>query len=63
MKFIKTPLPGCYVLAVRPIEDARGFFARAWSGEDFETAGLNSKIAQMNMAYNHKAGTLRGMHF
>jgi dTDP-4-dehydrorhamnose 3,5-epimerase len=45
------------------IKDSRGFFARGWSGPDFEEKGLSAKIAQVNVAWNEARGTLRGMHF
>jgi dTDP-4-dehydrorhamnose 3,5-epimerase len=63
MIFNKTPLAGAYVIEIKKIEDARGFFARSWSREDLETHGLNANIAQCNVAWNAKRGTLRGMHF
>lgn len=63
MIFKKTPLAGAYVVELNKIKDARGFFARNWCREDFETAGLNANIAQCNVAFNEKAGTLRGLHF
>jgi len=63
MQFNKTPLAGAYVVKLKKIEDERGFFARSWCREDFEAAGLNPAIAQCNLAWNKKAGTLRGLHF
>jgi len=44
-------------------EDARGFFARAFCQREFEAHELKPIIAQANVAFNHKKGTLRGMHF
>lgn len=63
MKFIETPLKGAYVLEPERIEDNRGFFARAWSLEEFRDFGLNTNIAQCNISMNWKKGTLRGMHY
>jgi dTDP-4-dehydrorhamnose 3,5-epimerase len=63
MKFTETELKGAYVVEIQPIKDERGFFARSWSRPDFEAAGLNVNLAQVNVAWNIKAGTLRGMHF
>jgi dTDP-4-dehydrorhamnose 3,5-epimerase len=63
MQFNKTPLAGAYLVKLKKIEDERGFFARSWCREDFEVAGLNPNIAQCNLAWNARAGTLRGLHF
>src|SRR5438270_4609264 len=44
-------------------EDSRGFFARSFCQREFVEHGLNPVIAQSNVAFNTKRGTLRGMHF
>ncbi|MEM7191591.1 MAG: dTDP-4-dehydrorhamnose 3,5-epimerase family protein, partial [Pseudomonadota bacterium] len=41
----------------------RGFFAREFCAVEFEEMGLRPAVVQANLAYNIKAGTLRGMHF
>jgi dTDP-4-dehydrorhamnose 3,5-epimerase len=61
--FKETPLPGAYVIELEKREDDRGFFARAWCQNEFEEHGLNTRLVQCNLSYNHKSGTLRGMHF
>ncbi|MGI9284738.1 MAG: dTDP-4-dehydrorhamnose 3,5-epimerase [Pseudomonadales bacterium] len=63
MKFTKTPLAGAFVIELELIEDERGFFARGWCSREFEQLGLASNIVQANVSFNHKAGTLRGMHY
>jgi dTDP-4-dehydrorhamnose 3,5-epimerase len=63
LRLIETEVQGAYVVEIQPIEDARGFFARAWDAEEFAEAGLSCRISQINMAFNHSAGTIRGMHF
>lgn len=63
MKFIETKLKGAYIIEVEPIEDERGFFARAWCQKTFDEHGLNPNLVQCNISYNKKRGTLRGMHF
>jgi dTDP-4-dehydrorhamnose 3,5-epimerase len=62
MKLTETDLHGAYVVDLEPIEDARGFFARAWSETDFADRGLESHIAQCNVSFNRRSGTIRGMH-
>lgn len=63
MRFVETELPGAYVVHLDLVEDERGFFARSWSPEEFAEHGLSSEIAQCSVSYNHRVGTLRGMHF
>jgi len=63
MLFIPTDLVGAFIIDVQRFEDNRGFFARTWSINEFESRGLVSPIVQMNLSYNHTSGTLRGLHF
>ena len=63
MIFTETPLQGAYLIDLEPRADERGFFARAWCADEFEQQGLNSTVAQMNVSFNHSAGTLRGLHY
>ena len=63
MQFSKTKLDGAYVIELERREDSRGFFARAFCQKEFADHGLKPLIAQANVAYNFKKGTLRGMHF
>jgi dTDP-4-dehydrorhamnose 3,5-epimerase len=62
MHFIETGLPGAYVVELSPIEDERGFFARTFDAKLFEEHGMNPVVAQANLSYNRRKGTLRGMH-
>lgn len=63
MKFTATPLAGAYVIDLKEIGDDRGFFARAFCADEFKEHGLVSDLVQMNLSFNHKAGTLRGLHY
>ena len=63
MIFTETRLKGAYIIDIDRKEDSRGFFARAFCQKEFEAYGLKAVIAQANVAFNHKRGTLRGMHF
>ena len=63
MIFKETKLKGAYIIEIEPIEDERGFFARSFCEEEFKKHGLNPHIAQCNISYNEKKGTLRGMHY
>jgi dTDP-4-dehydrorhamnose 3,5-epimerase len=59
----ETALPGVYTLEIEPHADVRGLFARTWDGEVLAAAGLDARVSQQSVAFNHRAGTLRGMHF
>ncbi len=63
MIFTETKLKGAFVLDLERREDNRGFFARVFCQREFEQHGLKPTIAQANIAFNKKTGTLRGMHF
>lgn len=63
MKFIETPLSGLYVVEPEPNYDHRGFFARAFCAREFQALGLEPTVAQTNISFSEKAGTVRGMHF
>lgn len=63
MIFTETHLKGAYVLDLERREDDRGFFARTFCQREFEQHGLRPLIAQTNIAWNPRRGTLRGMHF
>lgn len=63
MIFTETKLPGAFILDIERREDSRGFFARVFCQHEFEAHGLKTLIAQANIAYNRKKGTIRGMHF
>jgi dTDP-4-dehydrorhamnose 3,5-epimerase len=62
MIFRETPLAGAWVLEPERIEDERGFFARTWCARDFAARGLDPTIAQCSLSWNHRRGTLRGLH-
>ncbi len=59
----ETKLKGAYIIELQPMEDERGFFARTFCQKEFVAHGLNPKLAQCNISYNRRKGTLRGMHY
>jgi dTDP-4-dehydrorhamnose 3,5-epimerase len=63
MVFLQTKLPGVFEIGIEPASDERGFFARYWCQHEFESHGLNSKLAQCSISFNARKGTLRGMHY
>jgi len=63
MIFTETKLKGAYIIDAERHEDSRGFFARVFCQKEFAAHGLKPIIAQGNVAFNIKKGTMRGMHF
>lgn len=63
MKFSALALENAFVIEPELMEDERGFFARSFCVKEFSAQGLNSQLEQCNISFNHKKGTLRGMHF
>ena len=63
MIFTETKLAGAFVVELERREDERGWFARMFCQREFGDRGLNPILAQGNVAFNRRRGTLRGMHF
>lgn len=63
MIFTPTSLKDAFVIDLEPFPDERGFFARSWSASEFAENGLTSSLAECNISFNTKRGTLRGMHY
>jgi dTDP-4-dehydrorhamnose 3,5-epimerase len=63
MIFAETSLRGAFIIDLERMEDERGFFARSFCQKEFLAHGLKTEIAQSNVSFNRKKGTLRGMHF
>lgn len=59
----RTPVEGVAIIDLELREDDRGFFARSFDSSEFFDAGLEPVVDQCNISFNHKAGTMRGMHF
>src|SRR5690349_24576081 len=63
MIFTETKLKGAFIIDLERREDNRGFFARAFCQHEFAAHGLKPIIAQANIGFNKRKGTIRGMHF
>lgn len=63
MKIRQSQLSGCRVLEFTHTEDDRGYFTRTFCAEEFVRHGLNPRVAQCSVSYNHQSGTLRGLHY
>ena len=59
----RTDIEGVAVIDLDLRSDDRGFFARTFCVTEFGAAGLETAVQQSNLSFNHKAGTVRGMHY
>ena len=51
------------MIEAKKIKDERGFFATSWEKNTFLENGINSEFVQSSISFNHKKGTIRGMHY
>lgn len=63
MIFEATPLAGAFLVRPEPYADERGFFARTWCRQQWTEQGLDIRLSQCSISFNHRRGTLRGLHF
>jgi dTDP-4-dehydrorhamnose 3,5-epimerase len=63
VKFVETPLPGAWTIELEELGDQRGWFARTFDAEEFRARALNPEVVQCSASFNHRIGTLRGMHY
>lgn len=63
MIFTETGLEGAFIVDLEMRGDDRGFFARSFCQREFEARGLKTTIAQANISFNYRKGTVRGLHF
>lgn len=61
MRYTRTEIVGVILVDIEPENDERGFFARTFCADEFAKHGLDSSVSQVNFAYNHVRGTLRGL--
>jgi dTDP-4-dehydrorhamnose 3,5-epimerase len=63
MLFEPLAIEGAFRIAIEPIADERGFFARTFCAETFAKHGLETNFVQRSISFNARRGTLRGLHF
>src|SRR3954471_11545004 len=63
MRLIGRPLPGMIVAEAEPHADSRGSFTRWFCREELAAWGVDPGIAQANLSFSDRAGTLRGLHY
>lgn len=63
MRLEATTIAGAWIIEPDPVLDERGWFARVFDREPFESRGLVTTFVQHSLSFNTKRGTLRGMHY
>ena len=63
MRFSATALPDVLLIEVAAQSDERGLFARTFAAALFAAHGLPTLWPQCNASFNHRRGTLRGLHY
>jgi dTDP-4-dehydrorhamnose 3,5-epimerase len=60
---IDLPLGGLKLVERRSLGDSRGFLSRLFCAEELAAVGWRKPIAQINLTFTAKRGTVRGLHF
>jgi dTDP-4-dehydrorhamnose 3,5-epimerase len=63
MQFFETKIPGATIVRPKPHLDSRGSFARVFCVDEFASHGLETTVAQVNLAVTSDPGTVRGIHY
>ncbi len=63
MEIKERKLKGVFEIQLKPIEDSRGFFMRAYDLKLFNELGLNKVWMQENQSRSTQKGIIRGLHF
>lgn len=63
MIFTPSRIPGAWIIDITALHDERGLFAMTWRPDEFRRHGIDPALAQCNLAFSYKRGTLRGLHF
>jgi dTDP-4-dehydrorhamnose 3,5-epimerase len=63
VRFLPTSLSGVYLIEPERHADDRGFFARTWCAQEMAAQGLEPELTQCSVSFNHRRGTLRGLHY
>jgi dTDP-4-dehydrorhamnose 3,5-epimerase len=63
VRFTPAEIEGAFIVDLEPHSDERGFFARVFCRDELERRGLNPLVAQVNMTFTARKGTIRGLHY
>lgn len=61
--FADLPLEDLKLIERRSLGDLRGYLSRLFCAEELAEAGWQKPIAQINLTFTAKRGTVRGLHF
>lgn len=61
MNFIKTDIPGVYIVEPKIFRDARGYFFESYNEAEFIKNGINARFIQDNQSKS-SYGVIRGLH-
>ena len=62
MRFTPTEVEGAMIVDLEPFTDERGLFARTFDVAEMAAHGIDPHVAQANVSWNVRAGTVRGLH-
>ena len=57
------PLAGAWVVEIDRVVDERGSFGRTFDSDEWRSRGMDPAVVQCSTSFNHRAGTVRGMHY
>lgn len=63
MRFYEQKLAGVRLIEGERHHDGRGYFQRTFDASIWKSAELDAGVVQTSIAFNHLAGTVRGMHW
>jgi len=63
MNIADTALTGVKLVTPEPVGDERGLFARTFCAKTFARHGMAGIFSQCSVSFNHRKGTLRGLHY
>jgi dTDP-4-dehydrorhamnose 3,5-epimerase len=63
LESLLTPIAGLHRVDSHQLGDPRGYFVRAFCAEELSAAGWPMPVAQINLTYTRRRGTIRGLHF
>ncbi len=59
----ETGLAQVFLVEMDLHQDERGAFGRAWCRRELDSLGLSTELAQINVGFSGRRGTLRGLHY
>ena len=63
MTISPTALPGLFLVEPELAEDERGFFSTLYTDDELAALGIDVRVAQHAVSFNHSTNTIRGLHY